>query len=352
MRGAFVCGLGYNPQMHSAINNQFFLRAFFIILALIFLCLSSSAGAAGKFNAHKRYLYVQQGQSIFSLVKVLYPDQQKQWPAIIKKIVKINPHAFIAADASRIVVGKRLEIPAIPSRVKRAPVVKKAVVHKGPTAVGRVIKRLGKVFVISSEARSRDLNIGSKVFVGDRIYSGVKGFVRLKMIDEAKIDLRCNSEMLIEDYQLLRGGNRSVIHLIKGSVKKITGSIGKMAEDIYEMHTPLATVGVRGTEYAIRVLQAHGCDGSVDVNSKGLFVKVNRGFIDVKTVKEEKSLGVGDVVHLASKKEKLESIDVSEGVFEPVVEKEKKTYFFGGVLWLLWFAPAICLLRKTAEHAD
>ncbi|HED32941.1 MAG TPA: hypothetical protein ENJ08_01805 [Gammaproteobacteria bacterium] len=335
--------------MQYRLNNSYYLVAGFIALALVCLCLSFAAAAATK---HKRYLYVQSGQNIFSLVKVLYPDQQKQWSSIIKKIVKINPHAFVAADANRIVAGQRLEIPVISSKTRRRKpaVVKKAVVHKAAVAVGSVIKKQGKVFAISSEAKSRNLNVGSEVFVGDRIYSGVKGFVRMSMIDEAKIDLRCNSEMLIEEYKLKQGDNRSVIHLIKGSVKKITGSIGKMAEDLYEMRTPLATVGVRGTEYAIRVLQAHGCDGSVDVNSKGLFVKVNRGFVDVKAAEEQKAVAVGEVVYMADQNEKIKRIDAREGVFEAVPE-EKKSYP-GGVLWLIWMIPVLIVLRKVTENAD
>ncbi len=171
----------------------------------------------------------------------------------------------------------------------------------------------------------------------------------MSMIDEAKIDLRCNSEMLIEEYKLEQGDNRSVIHLIKGSVKKITGSIGKMAEDIYEMRTPLATVGVRGTEYAIRVLQAHGCGGSVDVNSKGLFVKVKRGFVDIKTPEEKKALAIGEVAYVAKKNEKIQRINVQEGVFDGVKQEEKKSYFFGGLLWLI---PVLIVLRKVPENAD
>ena len=334
--------------MYRALNPRVFLRTSFAVLVLACLCISFSAGASGKFNAHKRYLYVQPGQSIFSIVKVLYPEQQKQWSSIIKKIVKINSHAFVKADATKIVVGERLEIPAI-SSIKPVSAIK-TVVYKGPTAVGQAIKKQGKVFVISSEAKTRDLDIGSEVFVGDRIFTGVKGFVRLSMIDEAKIDLRCNSEMLIEDYQLIRGGNRSVIYLIKGSVKKITGSIGKMAEDIYEMRTPLATVGVRGTEYAIRVLQAHGCDGSVDVNSKGLFVKVNRGAIDVKTNRKKQALNKGEAAHLVDKDAQLESIEVSEGIFDAVPE-DKKSYFFGGIFWIICVIPVILVLRKKSKNA-
>lgn len=315
-----------------------------LVMCLLF---SFNAFASGKFNAQKRYLYVQPGQSIFSIVKILYPQDKEQWPYIIKKVVKKNPHAFIGADATKIQVGERIELPAISSNIKSKP-SSQFVAFKKIQAVGQVIKNKGKTFVISNNNEQRDLDIGSEIFVGDRVFTGVKGFIRLNMIDEAKIDLRCNSEMLIEDYQLLRGGNRSVIYLIKGSLKKFTGTIGKMADDVYEMHTPLATVGVRGTEYAIRVLQQHGCDGSLDVNSKGLFVKVKRGAIDIQSKKEALALSQGEAAHLADEISRLKNIQASDGIFDSVQDAKKS--YFGSVMWLLLLHPIIWLFRKNERN--
>jgi len=331
--------------MPNSYNLSVFIKPIISGTLIMCLLLSFNAFASGQFNAQKRYLYVQPGQSIFSIVKVLYPKDKEKWPYIIKNVVKKNPHAFIGADATRIQVGERIELPAISSGFKSKP-LSQVVAFKKIQAVGQVIKNRGKTFAISNKNKKRDIDIGSEIFVGDRVFTGVKGFIRLNMIDEAKIDLRCNSEMLIEDYQLLRGRNRSVIYLIKGSVKKITGTIGKMADDVYEMHTPLATVGVRGTEYAIRVLQQHGCDGSLDVNSKGLFVKVKRGGIDIKSKKEALALNQGEAAHLKNETGHLKAIEASEGVFDSVQDDEK-SYFFGSMLWLILLTPFICIFRKN-----
>ncbi|MCW8936291.1 MAG: FecR family protein [Gammaproteobacteria bacterium] len=334
--------------MPNSINLSTFIKPAISGMLVMCLLLSFNVLAAAKFNVQKRYLYVQPGQSIFSIVKILYPQDKEQWPYIIKQVVKKNPHAFIGADATKIQIGERLELPAISSNFK-SKTSSKVVAFKKIQAVGQVIQNRGKTFVISNKNKKRTLDIGSEIFVGDRVFTGVKGFIRLNMIDEAKIDLRCNSEMLIEDYQLLRGGNRSVIYLIKGSVRKITGTIGKMADDIYEMNTPLATVGVRGTEYAIRVLQQHGCDGSLDVNSKGLFVKVNRGAIDIKSQKEALALNQGEAAHLADETGRLKGIEAGDGVFDSA-QNDKKSYFFGSILWLILLMPFIFFFRKNGNN--
>ncbi|MDH5736015.1 MAG: FecR family protein, partial [Gammaproteobacteria bacterium] len=281
--------------MNKAYAGHYLKPWFFVTVFFIFLLSLQAVSAATPFNVQKRYLYVQPGQTLFSIVKVLYPEQQDKWPEIINNIVKRNPHAFRHGQAVNIKVGERIELPHINSMIQN-----KHVLYKGPEAVGQIITARGKTFAISPKKVNRPLLVGSEIYVGDRIFTGVDGFLRLSMIDDAQIDLRCNSEMLIEDYRLLRAGNRSVLYLIKGSLRKITGSIGKLATDVYEMRTPMATVGVRGTEYAIRVLQSHGCDGSLDVNSDGLFVKVDRGAIDLKNQKGVSQLTEGNAAHIGA----------------------------------------------------
>ncbi len=316
----------------------------YLLLVVTLSCISSTANSE-KFNTQQRYLYIQPGQTIFSIVKVLYPNRRAEWPQIIKQIVRKNPHAFIGADASRIQVGARVAIPTSNGRLKS---VSKAVVYKAPKAVGQVVKTRGVTFVLSKKNRKRDLKVGSELYVGDRIFTGVNAFVRLNMIDNAKIDLRCNSEMVIEDYQLSKDANRSVLNLIKGSLNKVTGSIGKFADDIYEMKTPLATVGVRGTEYALRVLQSYGCDGSIDVNSRGMFVRVKQGVVDVKSKDQKVAVIKGETAHLASKAAYFKKIEARNSVFgEP---DRKKNYFFGSLSWLLILMPVIVLLRMGVKR--
>ena len=297
------------------------------------------AAPAPKFNVEKRYLYIQPGQTVFSIVKVLYPDQEDRWPDIIRQIVRKNPHAFKNKDASRIVIGERIQLPS--PRESNQSLHAKSLVYKAPEAVGQVIQARGKTFAISPKKKRRNLAPGSEVYVGDRLYTGVKGFIRLSMIDDAKIDLRCNSEMLIEDYKLLRAGNRSIIYLIQGSLKKITGSIGKMSEDVYEMKTPMATVGVRGTEYALRVLQSHGCDGSLDVNSEGLFVKVNTGAIDLKNKSGTRELNEGDAAHVTSDQADPQAISVQGGVFDAAKSEEEQSSWWWWLLGLVLIAAAV-----------
>lgn len=282
----------------------------FGLLFLLAVYSSYSIAASNEFKVEKRFLYVQPGQTVFSIIKVLYPDQKKRWPAIAQEIHKINPEAFYSGDLSRIKIGARIELPLIGSSF-----MNNSMLYSGSGAVGQVTEVRGIVFAISTKNKKRDLEKGSEIFIGDRLFTGADGFMRLNMIDDAKIDLRCNSEMLIEDYHLTQSGNRSMLYLIKGSLRKITGTIGKLSKDFYEMRTPMATVGVRGTEYALRVMQSYGCDGTVDVDSNGLFVRVDVGTVDLKNNSGLHSLTAGNAAIIKSKSIGPFSIDVDDSVF-------------------------------------
>lgn len=282
----------------------------FVLLLLLAVNPSLALAESNDFKVEKRFLYVQPGQTVFSIVKVLYPDQKKRWPAITQEILKTNPEAFRSGDISKIRIGARIELPLMGSSF-----INNAMLYSGVESVGQVTEAHGKTFAISSKKKKRNLVIGSEIFVGDRLFTGIDGYLRLSMIDDAKIDLRCNSEMLIEDYRLMRAGNRSVLYLLKGSLRKITGSIGKMANDVYEMRTPMATVGVRGTEYALRVMQSYGCDGSVDVGTDGLFVRVDVGVVDLKNDSGLHSLTAGNAAIIKSNSIGPFAIEVDDSVF-------------------------------------
>lgn len=295
---------------------------FSFLLFLLFFSYSVSVFAApsdtSRFNITKRYLYVQPGQTVAGIVRALYPDDEASWLDISRRLIATNPHAFENGNVNKMIVGARIEIPRLETYAAPDKLIRLEV-------VGNVTHKRGVTFAIDSNKKRRDLNKNSSVYVGDRLFTGADGFMHLKMIDDAGIDLRCNSEILIEHYKLVPNGNSSVIRLLKGSLHKVTGKIGKNITDRYELRTPVATVGVRGTEYTLRVLQSHGCDGSIDVNTDGMFVKVEKGAIDVSNSTGDTSLEPGTALLVASNKTKPVAVKVKEGVFDAIKPKPAST---------------------------
>ena len=295
-------------------------RIFVLMLPLMMSSISVAAEMED-IKAEVRYLYVQPGQTLHNIVSKLYPTRKKEWPRLREDIIRINPHAFVDGKESQMKAGVRLKLPEPRVIVTKAKPVKK----RAPLHVGDVVLARGQTLAVGRDRVSRNLSAGDRVFLGDKLITGQDGFMRLHMIDEALLDLRCYSIMVIEDYALKSNNRVSVINLLQGSLRKVTGEIGKWSEDVYELRTPVASVGVRGTEYALRVFQTKGCDGTVDTNDDGMYLKVIKGLVDVHNNKSktETLVAKGDTLYIKSPESVPEKNVVKPGIISPAIEEKK-----------------------------
>ena len=269
------------------------------------------------YNADIRYLHVQRGQTLHNIIRRLYPERKKEWPKLTRDIIRINPHAFVDNDPTKMKAGARLKLP------------KKVVVRSQPVKpvklkqVGTVAESSGSVVAVDKRQVSRKLKQGEPVFLGDKVVTGEDGFVKLRMIDDALLDLRCFSIMVIEEYALNTSNRRSILNLLQGSLKKVTGKIGKLTEDVYELRTPVASVGVRGTEYALRVFQSKGCGGTVDADD-GFYLEVIKGLVDVHNEAGKQVIAKGETAYVPLPKAVPKKVKVKPGIIKPVVKAEIK----------------------------
>lgn len=285
------------------------------------------------YDAEVRYLYVQKGQTLHNIVRRLYPNQPKKWRQLSLDIVKLNPHAFVNNDVTKMKADVRITLP------QRVMVAKPAQLKK----VGVVDEVSGSVLAVGKSQVSRKLVKGSSVYLGDKVITGESGAVRLKMIDDAVLDLRCFSIMVIEEYALNTTNRSSIINLLQGSLNKVTGKIGKLADDIYELKTPVASVGVRGTEYALRVFQSKGCGGTIDADD-GLYVEVIKGLVNVHNKAGSEVIAKGETAYVSLPKAAPKKVKIKPGIIKPVekvvvqpepVVPEPEEESSGGWWWLL-----------------
>ena len=291
---------------------------YLIVATLLLLGCAGGVMAEDNIQADVRYLYVQPGQTLHNIVSKLYPGRKKDWPRLRRDIVRLNPDSFVDGKESQMKAGVRLELPRLHVAKRKAKPV--------PLYVGDVVKTRGQALAVNKNRVSRALTAGDRVFLGDKLITGDDGFIRLRMIDNALLDLRCYSIMVIEEYALQDKNRRSIFNLLQGSLRKVTGEIGKWGDDVYELRTPVAGVGVRGTEYALRVFQTKGCDGTVDAEDDGLYLKVIKGIVDVHNNKSKTQTVVakGDTLYVKAPDATPVRNAVKPGVLSPVVKEEKK----------------------------
>ncbi len=143
-----------------------------------------------------------------------------------------------------------------------------------PRLAGMVEFASGNSMITPQVGDSRLVANGSEVREGDTIITFKGGEAQLRMLDGAFLLLRGNSRIKITAY-VADGGDkdRSILDLIKGTVRSITGWIGKYNRAAYEIRTPiLVTIGVRGTDHEVTYIPPGDPRGG-----PGVYDKVNEG---------------------------------------------------------------------------
>lgn len=116
----------------------------------------------------------------------------------------------------------------------------------------RVAFARGQVSIRKAGGSQLPVKTGAGVNTGERLVSGRNGVAVLVFPDNSRVTLQPRSEFIIRDYQYDESNadnNRSVLELFRGGLRAVSGLIGKLSADKYEMRTPVATIGIRGTGY-------------------------------------------------------------------------------------------------------
>lgn len=99
---------------------------------------------------------------------------------------------------------------------------------------------------------NRTLRVGSDIAVGETVVTDRRGQVQIVFADDTHLVVGPGSSLLIEQYLLRGNGTASTfaINALSGSFRFVTGKSPKAA---YEIRTPTATIGVRGTAFDFTV---------------------------------------------------------------------------------------------------
>jgi len=171
--------------------------------------------------------------------------------------------------------------------------------------VGRVLALSGAAQVQSAAGGLRPLAQGAVVERGDTLMTGVDGNLQVRFVDDALLMVRPNSRIRVDDYRAEGSTLHSVLSLIAGGIRTLTGRIGKARRDAYVLNTPTATIGVRGTDYELRWCQGDCPAGSAD----GLYLGVTGGGIVARNDAGEFDLKTHEYGLIRNKQAALEKLD-------------------------------------------
>ncbi len=150
-------------------------------------------------------------------------------------------------------------------------------------AAGKVLLAVGDVAALRGAERVR-LTAGAAVDVGDTVVTGAQSHAQLRFSDDALVALKPDSEFRIERYNFsgtAAGGEVAVFRLVKGGFRTLTGQIGKLNRDQYQLLTTQATIGIRGTHYQVQICAAGQCTNKDEPARAGMYGGVYEGRVAV-----------------------------------------------------------------------
>ena len=119
---------------------------------------------------------------------------------------------------------------------------------------GQVIFAVGDNQLLRQQQRLT-LERGMAVYEGDTLLSGSGGHVHLLMSDKGFYSLRPNGQLRIERYQYYPHNparNQIKVSLQQGVLRAITGKAGQANKQGYRLNTPVAAIGIRGTDFTVQ----------------------------------------------------------------------------------------------------
>lgn len=96
---------------------------------------------------------------------------------------------------------------------------------------------------------------GLKLMVGDTLGTGRNGSLGVILRDDSTLSIGPGSRLVLRDFLFSPSEEKFdlVAHITRGTMAYLSGLIGKLAPEKARFETPTATIGIRGTRFAVEV---------------------------------------------------------------------------------------------------
>ena len=129
-----------------------------------------------------------------------------------------------------------------------------------PTPVGRVVWIKGTLRAIMPNKEERILQKTSIIYEHDELHTAENSQAQIVFTDNTLMTFRADTKFYINHYEYAikpdkktHSVGKYVMDLVEGGFRTITGLIAKNNPSDYRVNTPVATIGVRGTDYTVYV---------------------------------------------------------------------------------------------------
>lgn len=118
--------------------------------------------------------------------------------------------------------------------------------------VGEITFVIGKVRIVDAAGVARNAEAGGRVAPGDHIETPAGGHVHLRFIDGGFVSVRPGSSFTLEAYDTDKANTAIRFKLEQGVMRSISGAATQANKERFRLNTPLAAIGVRGTDFVVQ----------------------------------------------------------------------------------------------------
>lgn len=97
--------------------------------------------------------------------------------------------------------------------------------------------------------------VGTRLLEGDTLMTGSNGSMGVILRDNSTLSIGPGSSLVVQSFLFspAEGKLGLLVRLSKGSMAYLSGLIGKLAPESARFETPVASIGIRGTRFAVRL---------------------------------------------------------------------------------------------------
>jgi hypothetical protein len=120
------------------------------------------------------------------------------------------------------------------------------------------VKTLSGAATITTNKNKVTAQLGSPLFQGSQLKTGPKSSMGVTFKDDTVMSFGADTELTVDEYLYApsQGKLKLGSSLAKGSMNYVSGVIAKLQPDAVSVKTPTGTIGVRGTQFVVKVEDA------------------------------------------------------------------------------------------------
>jgi hypothetical protein len=117
------------------------------------------------------------------------------------------------------------------------------------------VKTLSGAATITTNKNKVAAQLGTPLFQGSQLKTGPKSSMGVTFKDDTVMSFGADTELTVDEYLYApsQGKLKLGSSLAKGSMNYVSGVIAKLQPDAVTVKTPTGTIGVRGTQFVVKV---------------------------------------------------------------------------------------------------